>query len=153
MKVRVLSREAAERYEPRGVEICISITAPGAPDARLSPKFAAVLRLQFSDVLTAGGPDDVLFGPDHAQRIVDFVSQWREAERIVVHCAGGASRSPGVALGLCDLHGWPTAAIERAKPLWNSLVRSVLAAQRGVPATPIDGPNLKGREADSSPAS
>ena len=46
----VLSREEAERYEPRGKEICISISDPDAPPARVSPRFAAVLRLNFDDV-------------------------------------------------------------------------------------------------------
>ena len=127
----MLSRDRAECYEPRGVEICISITDPGAAEVRLSPRFAAVLRLQFSDVAAPGGPRDVPFGPAHAERIVRFMARWSRAERIVVHCTGGASRSPGVALGICDLHGWPTAGIERAKPFWNSLVRAVLARQTG----------------------
>ncbi|HVE77499.1 MAG TPA: hypothetical protein VNA89_01490 [Gemmatimonadaceae bacterium] len=41
------------------------------------------------------------------------------AERVVVHCLAGVSRSPGVALGLCDLRGWATAALEGAHPAWN----------------------------------
>ena len=53
------------------------------------------------------------------------------AERVMVHCNAGVSRSPGVALGLCDLRGWATAALERSHPGWNRLVRSVLAAERG----------------------
>ena len=123
----VLSRDTAERYQPRGVEVCISITDPDAPEVRLAPEFAAVLRLQFNDIAAPGGPADVLFGRDHAQRILDFLASWTHAERIVVHCMAGASRSPGVALGLCDRFGWPTASIEQAKPLWNTLVRQVLA--------------------------
>jgi predicted protein tyrosine phosphatase len=124
----VLSRERVECYEPQGVEVCISITDPEAADVQLSSRFAAVLRLQFNDVLAAGAPTDVLFDEEHARRIIAFVKQWPLAERIVVHCMAGVSRSPGVALGLCDLYGWPAAEIEQAKPSWNSLVRRVLAA-------------------------
>ena len=125
----LLSRDRAEAYQPSGVEICISITDPNASDIALSPEFADVLRLQFSDIAEAGGAKDVPFGPEHAERIVAFVARWPQAERIVVHCVAGVSRSPGVALGLCDLHGWPAARdIERAKPFWNSLVRRILAA-------------------------
>ena len=123
----VLSRDKAERYQPRGVEVCISITDPDAPEVHLASEFAAVLRLQFSDIASPGGPGDVLFAREHAERILDFLGQWAHAERIVVHCIAGASRSPGVALGLCDRFGWPTASIEQAKPFWNSLVRQVLA--------------------------
>jgi hypothetical protein len=38
----------------------------------------------------------------------------------------GVSRSPGVALGLCDVRGWATAPLERAHPGWNRLVREVM---------------------------
>ena len=124
----LLSRDRAERYEPQGTEICISITDPGAPDVALADAFADVLRLEFHDIAAAGTRGEVLFSPEHAQRIREFVGAWPQATRIVVHCTGGASRSPGVALGLCDLHAWPATALERAKPFWNSHVRAVLAA-------------------------
>ena len=44
MELRVLSREAVERYQPERVEICVSISDPMAPPAMLSPGFAAILR-------------------------------------------------------------------------------------------------------------
>ncbi|MFN2563589.1 MAG: hypothetical protein ABR499_01090 [Gemmatimonadaceae bacterium] len=124
----VLSRDKAEHYEPQGVEICISITDPKAPPARLSPRFAAVLRMEFSDVLSAGGSGDVLFAAEHARQILDFLARWPQAERVVIHCVAGASRSPGVALGICELRGWSTATLEQRYPFWNSWVRSLLTA-------------------------
>jgi predicted protein tyrosine phosphatase len=127
----VLSRERAEVYEPQGVEICISVTDPNFPEAALSNRFAAVLRLRFSDVLRRSEADDVLFCAEHADEIIHFLEAWPSAERVVVHCIGGVSRSPGIALGLCDRHGWPTDALERRYPLWNTLVRAVLAARPG----------------------
>ena len=123
---RVLSREAAERYEPSGVEVCISISDPGAAPAQLSPAFVAVLRLAFNDIVANPAPGDILFATEHAADIVRFVEHWPHAERIVVHCNAGVSRSPGVALGLCDVFGWPAAKLEEAFPSWNRLVRSVL---------------------------
>jgi hypothetical protein len=128
MELRILSREAVERYEPQDGEICISITDPAAPAAQLSPQFAAVLRLAFSDIVAMEGPEDVLFAPDHAAAIVEFVEQWRHANRLVVHCHAGASRSPGVALGLCDRFDWPAAAFEQSHPFWNRWVRQVLVS-------------------------
>ena len=125
----VLSREEAERYEPRGKEICISISDPDAPPARVSSRFAAVFRLNFDDVIERGEPDDILFAEDHAREITKFLDAWPDAERVMVHCNAGVSRSPGVALWLCDLRGWATAELERSHPGWNRLVRSVLAAQ------------------------
>jgi predicted protein tyrosine phosphatase len=125
----VLSREEAERYEPSGSEICISISDPDAPPARVSSRFAAVLRVSFNDVTERGEPSDILFAQDHARQIREFLDTWRNAERVMVHCNAGVSRSPGVALGLCDLHGWASAALERSHPGWNPLVRTILAAE------------------------
>lgn len=122
----VLSREDAERYQPRSREICISISDPEAAPARLSSAFVAVLQMQFSDVTERGDPTDILFEEEHARIINDFIDRWSDVERLVVHCNMGVSRSPGVALGLCDLRGWATATLERSHPGWNRLVRSVL---------------------------
>ena len=126
----VLPREEAELYEPRGKEICISISDPDASPARVSSRFAAVLRLNFNDVVERGEPSDILFAEDHAREIRKFLDAWPKAERVMVHCNAGVSRSPGVALGLCDIRGWATAALERSHPGWNRLVRSVIAAER-----------------------
>jgi len=126
----VLSREDAERYEPRGREICISISDPDAPPAQVSSRFAAVLRLNFDDVTERGEDSDILFAEEHAREIRDFLDSWPSAERVMVHCNAGVSRSPGVALGLCDVRGWATAALERSHPGWNRLVRAVLCGRR-----------------------
>jgi predicted protein tyrosine phosphatase len=129
-KFLVLSREEAERYEPGEREICISIADPDADPARISSQFAAVLRLNFTDITELGEPSDVLFSEDHARAIRKFIDAWPDATRIVVHCHAGMSRSPGVALGLCDIRGWATAELERSHPGWNRLVRRSLAAHR-----------------------
>lgn len=126
----MLSREDAERYEPLEREICISIADPDADPARVSKRFVAVLRLNFTDIIERGEPSDVLFSEDHARAIREFIDEWPDAARIVVHCHAGMSRSPGVALGLCDSRGWATAELERSHPGWNRLVRTALAANR-----------------------
>ena len=126
----VLSREEAERYKPGEREICISIADPDAEPARLSGDFAAVLRLNFTDIIEMGEPSDVLFSEDDAQAIRGFIDAWPDVRRIVVHCHAGVSRSPGVALGLCDVRGWATAELERSHPGWNRLVRTAVAAKR-----------------------
>jgi predicted protein tyrosine phosphatase len=122
----VLSREDVQQYEPSSREICISISDPGAVPAGLSPSFAAVLRLQFDDVLERTDPADILFADEHAREIIGFIDQWPDVDRVVLHCNMGVSRSPAVALGLCDLHGWATAALERSHPGWNRTVRALL---------------------------
>ena len=82
MELRVFSRDAVEQYVPDRVEVCISISDPDVPPARLSPGFAAVLRLYFSDIVEAVSPEDVLFAPEHAAAIVEFMDRWRDAERL-----------------------------------------------------------------------
>lgn len=125
----VLSREEAERYEPGEQEICISISDPDAEPARISTRFAAVIRLHFNDIIERGELSDILFCADDARAIKALVSDWPDAARVMVHCNAGVSRSPGVALGLSDIHGWATAELERSHPGWNRLVRTTLAAE------------------------
>lgn len=78
-----------------------------------------------------------------AQDIVTFVRPWPDVDRIVVHCMAGQSRSPGVAMGLCDLFGWPLRDMEERYPLRNTRVRSELvsagrlALQTGEPLDPV----------------
>jgi len=123
----VLSLANAEAYDPAGVEICISIVDPESAAPQLSPKFAAVLPLRFTDITKPGTAEfDILFDATHAAAILDFITAWPTAERIVVHCMAGVSRSAGVALGLCDIHGWPTDTLETEKPLFNTWVRAEL---------------------------
>lgn len=125
-ELKVLSREDVEHYEPTSREVCISIYDPGAQPAGLSPSFAAVLRVSFDDVLERGDPADILFAEEHARAIHRFIDDWSDVDRIILHCNMGISRSPGVALGLCDARGWATAELERSHPGWNRLVRGVM---------------------------
>jgi predicted protein tyrosine phosphatase len=126
VEFHVLSRSDAECYEPRGVEACISIGDPAAAPAQISAAFVAILRLAFNDIEGDPGPNDVLFGPEQAAEIIGFVERCPAVERIVVHCGAGVSRSPGVALGVCEAFDWPVASLERAFPGWNRHVRRVI---------------------------
>ena len=122
----MLSREDAEHYVPRLKEICISIADPEAGPATVSTQFDAVLRLHFDDLAESRAASDILFAAHQAQAISEFIDRWPDAERLVVHCNMGVSRSPGVALGLSDAHGWATAELERSHPGWNPLVRDLV---------------------------
>ena len=86
----------------------------------LSRAFGIVLSRTFGIVLT--------LCLAHAAAILEFMDRWPQAERLVVHCHVGASRSPGVALGLCDRFGWPVTALEHGYPMWNRWVRQVLVS-------------------------
>jgi predicted protein tyrosine phosphatase len=124
----ILSRKKAEAYEPSGREACISIT--DIDDERLpklSSTFVAILRVAFSDIdQPSADPSEVLFNEDHARQVTDFVSHWTHVDRIVVHCMAGQSRSPGIALGLCELFSWATGDLEERYPFWNPQVRGEL---------------------------
>lgn len=99
-EILILSEEKARCYEPQGVEVCISITNPDGPPPRLSRRFRAVLRLSFSDIAAPSPhPWDALFNEEHAREILAFIRTWYDADRIVIHCMAGLSRSPAVAMG------------------------------------------------------
>jgi hypothetical protein len=126
-RVVILSLGRAEAYQPHGTEVCISITDPRAGPVQLSRNFKAVLRLAFSDILSPPTmPELVPFAPQHAHEILDFVDRWPEADRIVIHCVAGVSRSPAIGMALCDLRQWPLGRMEEEYPLWNTWVRSEL---------------------------
>ena len=127
--ILILSLSRAAAYRPSGREICISITDPQSEPAELSAQFAEVLRVAFSDIVEPTGlPSHQLFAAEHATAIVEFLDRWPEVDRIVVHCVAGLSRSPGVALAIAELRGWPTSDLERQFPLWNSWVRQQLVS-------------------------
>jgi predicted protein tyrosine phosphatase len=120
----VLSRTDAEAYDPSGVEVCISISNPQTDPVPLSEKFQDIIRLVFTDIAGPSPlPFDRLFSPDHAEAVVEFVSRWRHCDRIVVHCVAGQSRSPAVAMGICEVFGWAIGTLEQDHPLWNTYVR------------------------------
>ena len=124
----MLSQFDAQNYEPTRREVCISVTGPTRPPAVLSDRFLAVLRVSFSDITEpVDRPDHVLFNEEHAREIARFAADWRDVDRMVVHCQGGMSRSPGIAAGLCELFAWGSAAAwEKSHPLWNKWVRGEL---------------------------
>jgi len=126
-RIVIMGISRAEAYQPHGAEICISISDPKSRPVRLSNDFTAVLRLTFSDIAVPSMlPFDVLFAPEHAHEILDFVDRWPGVERIVIHCAAGLSRSPAVSMALCELRQWPLGKMEAEYPLWNPWVRSEL---------------------------
>ncbi len=90
----VLSGEDAEQYEPQGKEICISISDPEAESGRLSPAFAAVLRLAFNDITERGVESDILFAAEHAQAITEFVDGWPDVDRAEPPRSAEALRRP-----------------------------------------------------------
>jgi hypothetical protein len=145
----ILSAGRAEAYQPHRTEVCISITDPKASEARLSPKFKAVLRLSFTDISApTEHPGHVRFGDEHAQAILDFIDEWRDVDRIVIHCVAGLSRSPAVGLALSELRGWPLQRMNADYP--NPWVRSELVRIGRLPKAHPRSSSKKTRKSSSA---
>lgn len=105
MQIFTMNRDEAENYEPTSDhEVCISISSVGAPPPRLSDRFEAVLSLSFDDV----DMEDRLsqrFQPFNrltAQQVQAFIHQHATADRLIVHCEAGVSRSVSMAAAIAD---------------------------------------------------
>ena len=138
-RLLVLSRDAAEAYEPVQCEVCISIGDPLHLPVALSPKFTAVLRLNFSDITEdIRHPTSRRFAAHDAKHIIEFISRWRDVDQIVVHCRAGLSRSPGVAMAISELHGSPLEELGKQYPLANTWVRDLVVKIGNEIAWPIE---------------
>lgn len=139
----VLDLPSAEAFEATPRDICISILPPegesphhaNRPDARLSPSFDAVLRLRFDDAPWDHPPEGcVQITEAQGADIVDFFFDHVEAERLVIHCEAGASRSVSVAMALADgLEGygaWKPAWMGERRVPNKHVYNAVLAALR-----------------------
>jgi len=124
----VLSEKKATAYQPTGREVCISVTdIDDTQRPRLSQAFVSILHVAFSDIdEPEPDPSFLLFNEVHAKAIVRFVHQWRDVDRIVIHCMAGQSRSPGIAMALCELFDWDLGEMEEQYPWWNPWVRREL---------------------------
>lgn len=134
MKIRALSRRVAEAYTPhQDKEVCISIRSPERTKPELSPRFDAVLPLQFDDVNlrylrrlwgSEEPPSVVPIQPTQALKIVTFYRKHRDCDVLVVHCEAGVSRSVGTARALYELENEVDGEVSRDKcGRGNELVR------------------------------
>lgn len=117
---------------PAGVAIAISIVSPGVRRAAIPDGYAALLRLEFDDVDVDTPPMSAEpLGVDGAVRLASFI-RWaltQSPETIMIHCAMGAGRSAGVALGIADGLEYPAdtiAAMEDEFPIHNRGVRRLV---------------------------
>ena len=101
----VYSRQMIEYIEPHDVpHVVVSITTPGDPAGakiKTNEHTLKVLRLSFHDLdHYFPGIEEYeadLFQPAQARLILALVKAYPEAQRLIVHCDAGLSRSPAVA--------------------------------------------------------
>jgi predicted protein tyrosine phosphatase len=108
----VYSRQMVELIEPHDVpHVVVSITTPGDPHypakIKTNEHTLKVLRLVFHDLdRIVPGTEELaseLFQPKQAQQILAVVKAYPEAQRLIVHCDAGLSRSPAVAAALSKI--------------------------------------------------
>ncbi len=110
----VYSRQMVELIEPHEVpHLVVSISCPRDEDAKIKTNehTLKVLRLQFWDFdkvppghEEAGlSKDSECFQPAQARQILALVKTYPEAQRLIVHCDAGHSRSPAVAAALSKI--------------------------------------------------
>ncbi len=111
----VYSRTMIEEHvEPHEVpHLIISIGCPGDEDAKIKTNehTLKILRLQFWDSdgesIKEGelsvAPAEQCFQPEQARQILALVKTWPEAQRLIVHCDAGYSRSPAVAAAISKI--------------------------------------------------
>ena len=94
-------RAIAEKLQPTGDEVIVSIHDRVQGPAALREGWSSVLRLSFHDMDVAADGYD-LFSKEQAQEVIDFIGKHVDVKRIVVHCNMGVSRSAAVAMFISD---------------------------------------------------
>lgn len=104
LDVVTMSRDDAEGYVPTGLhEICISIRSVGSSQPRLSDAFQEVLYLEFDDCEERDEPRFRSLSHLQAEMVFELLSTNLEADRLVVHCEAGISRSVSLASAIVDV--------------------------------------------------
>ena len=112
----------------------VSITSHASDVARLpaSALTRGVLRLAFVDAIVPPAPGVPVFTEADARAIWALLDASPDAERLVVHCDAGISRSPAVAAAVLRARGESDAEwFARARP--NELVYRTMLAVREAP--------------------
>lgn len=113
LEIKVCARQEAEQLEFAPDEACISVYSAGDEPAILLIDDENCLRLNFddtdwihSDPPGPGEPPRMRFTSRQAGEILNFVDGRIKAGilRFVVHCDGGISRSPGIAVALKEIY-------------------------------------------------
>lgn len=116
MKIEIHTFNSAVRYEPKDDEktIMIRISDPDFPkerDKRLDfeDKFQDVLKISFYDLtdeqvrnIKESEPGELYetISTKQAEQTIQFVEENVLADKLIIHCSAGVSRSPGLGIGI-----------------------------------------------------
>jgi predicted protein tyrosine phosphatase len=103
MQVIVLSEQEFRACDLRANDLIISIVSPGREHPRPHETGLARLDLKFQDTMWDIPDAHFVDGitDEQAESIAKFARYWTsQAERLIVHCEAGMSRSAGVAIGI-----------------------------------------------------
>jgi predicted protein tyrosine phosphatase len=115
----------------------ISLRATGEAPLEVAGAPGVVLRLQVDDV-ELGEPGAMT--PAIASRIVECIQTHPDITAWHVHCTMGASRSPGVVIGLLEGLGAPPADRRLALARWPMFHRGIAAMVREVAREKMSAP-------------
>ena len=108
MKTSVINSITSETFKPNLNTLIIRVTS-NKEFSRLqfNDEFQDILELRFDDISdTHPKSDSMLYGAmtkDHFWEIVKFINKNKTtAEKLVVHCDAGQSRSPAIAINVLD---------------------------------------------------
>lgn len=122
--IKVFGRSTAEKYVPIHNEVVISIRCFGDDIARLNPDFKDYLYLEFDDCKTSR--DGVEINDVQVYKTVEFVRKHIDvADRIVIHCFAGISRSRSIAAAIADGFNLPYKFTAVNSTVYNKVYRQI----------------------------
>jgi predicted protein tyrosine phosphatase len=106
-KLLVLPKSFAANFVCDKPWACISIgSEPGDWPKINKCQQVDILQIAFADINKPieDCPELILFSPQHAQQIWDFVDKvWDQVDLLMVHCLAGVCRSPAVAAAISQI--------------------------------------------------
>lgn len=139
MNLNILTLHESIRFEPQENEQTVlirihDIDYPVKPLLHTN-KFHSILDTFFSDIIREIPDEGELFTSNHAREIIQFIKDNKDADTFVVHCHGGVSRSPAVAMSISwifDNTQMENTIINDERYYPNPYIMSVLASELGI---------------------